>query len=253
MGVKAIVVDLDRTLLHTDKTLSTYSIEVLKTCKEKGIQIMVASARPWRTAKQYCEMIDADALVVSNGARIICGNGQTEYGISQESAEHLLGYLKRYPDLRITLETGDTAYSNKPIADYETILSDNLESVTKVESALKILVHLDSKDTLAVVEKGLTDDLYYTVAHGYMMQIMNKAATKWNGIKAMLEISNCAPEETAYFGDDHDDTEPIKMCGLGVAVSNAIDEVKAVADYIAESNDTDGVARFIEKKLLMKQ
>ena len=85
------------------------------------------------------------------------------------------------------------------------------------------------------------------------MQIMNKAAAKWNGIKAMLEISNCAPEETTYFGDDHDDMEPIKMCGLGVAVSNAIDEVKAVADYVAESNDTDGVARFIEKKLLMKQ
>lgn len=253
MGVKAIVVDLDRTLLHTDKTLSTYSIEVLKTCKEKDIQIMVASARPWRTAKQYCEMIDADAMVVSNGARIICGNGQTEYGICQESAEHLLGYLKRYPDLRITLETGDTAYSNKPIEDYETILSDDLDGVTKAEGALKILVHLDSKDTLAVVEKGLTDDLYYTVAHGYLMQIMNKAATKWNGIKAMLEISNCAPEETAYFGDDHDDMEPIKMCGLGVAVSNAIDEVKAVADYVAESNDTDGVARFIEKKLLMKQ
>ena len=253
MSVKAIVVDLDRTLLHTDKTLSTYSIEVLKTCKEKGIQIMVASARPWRTAKQYCEMIDADAMVVSNGARIICGNGQTEYGICQESAEHLLGYLKRYPDLRITLETGDTAYSNKPIEDYETILSDDLDGVTKAEGALKILVHLDRKDTLAVVEKGLTDDLYYTVAHGYLMQVMSKAATKWNGIKAMLEITNCAPEETAYFGDDHDDMEPIKMCGLGVAVSNAIDNVKAVADYVAESNDTDGVARFIEKKLLMKQ
>ena len=71
---------------------------------------MVASARPWRTAKQYCEMIDADAMVVSNGARIICGNGQTEYGICQESAEHLLGYLKRYPDLRITLETGDAPF-----------------------------------------------------------------------------------------------------------------------------------------------
>ena len=110
MSVKAIVVDLDRTLLHTDKTLSTYSIEVLKTCKEKGIQIMVASARPWRTAKQYCEMIDADAMVVSHGARIICGNGQTEYGICQESAEHLVGYLKRYPDLRITLETGDAPF-----------------------------------------------------------------------------------------------------------------------------------------------
>lgn len=248
--VKTIVVDLDRTLLHTDKTLSTYTVEVLKACKETGMQIMVATARPLRTAKQYCEMIDADAMVVSNGARIICGNGQTEYGIYQESAEHLLGYLKHYPDLRITLETGDTAYSNKPIADYETVISDDLVGIAKTEGALKILVHLDSKDTLAVVEKALTEDMYYTVAHGYLLQIMNEAATKWNGVKAMLEISNCTPEETAYFGDDHDDMEPIKMCGMGIAVSNGIDEVKAAADYVAQSNDEDGVARFIEEMLL---
>ena len=250
MGIRAIIVDLDRTLLRSDKTLSSYTLEVLKACKEKGIQIMVASARPWRTAKQYCELIDADAMVVSNGARIICGNGQTEYGIRKESAAHLLGYLKRYPDLRITLETGDIAYSNKPIADYETILSDDLDGITKVVGALKILVHLDGKDTLAVVEKGLTDDLYYTVAHGYLMQIMNKAATKWNGIKAMLELSGCHPGEAAYFGDDQDDVEPIQGCGLGVAVSNAIDDVKAVADYVAESNEEDGVARFIAQKVL---
>lgn len=81
---------------------------------------------------------------------------------------------------------------------------------------------------------------------------MSKAATKWNGIRAMLEISNCAPEETAYFGDDHDDIEPIKMCGLGVAVSNAIEEVKAAADYVAQSNDSDGVARFVEQVILRK-
>ena len=111
-------------------------------------------------------------------------------------------------------------------------------------------MHLDSKDTLAVVDKALTEDMYYTVAHGYLLQIMNKAATKWNGIKAMLEISNSTPEETAYFGDDHDDIDPLKLCGMGVAVSNAIEEVKAIADYIAESNDADGVAKFIEQMLL---
>ena len=244
--IKTVVVDLDRTLLHTDKTLSSYTVEVLKTCKDSGMRIMVATARPQRTAMQYCEIIGADAVVVSNGARVICGKKRTEYGICQESAERLLRYLNRYPDLRITLETGDIAYSNKPIADYETILSDNLVGIAKAEGVLKILVHLDRKDTLAVVEKGLTDDLYYTVAHGYLMQIMNKSATKWNGIKAMLEISGCTPKETAYFGDDHDDLEPIKGCGISVAVSNAIEEVKAAADYVAQSNDEDGVADFLK-------
>ena len=250
MRVKAIVVDLDRTLLHTNKTLSSYTVDVLKECKKNGIRIMVATARPLRTAKQYCEIIAADAVVVSNGARVICGNQRTEYGICQQSAIHLLNTLNRHPSLLITLETGDVAYSNKPIADYETIISDDLVSIAEAEGVLKILVRLDDEETLAFVKESLTEDLYYTIANGHLIQIMDKAATKWNGIKAMLEISGCTPEETAYFGDDHDDIEPIKMCGLGVAVANAIDEVKAVADYVAESNDADGVARFIEQMLL---
>ena len=249
-NVKAIVVDLDRTLLHTDKTLSAYTVKVLRECKNHGIRIMVATARPLRTAEQYCDMIGVDAMVVSNGARIICGSQRTEYGICQESAEHLLNALNRHPALRITLETGDCAYSNLPIADYETILSDNLVDISNAEGALKILVHLDHEETLALVKKELTDDLYVTIAHGYLLQIMSISATKWNGIKAMLDICNCSPDETVYFGDDQDDIIPIKMCGLGVAVFNGIDDAKNVADCITESNDADGVAKFIEHRIL---
>ena len=49
------------------------------------------------------------------------------------------------------------------------------------------------------------------------------------------------------FGDDNDDIEPIKNCCMGVAVSNAIDEVLNAADFITESNDMDGAAQYIEK------
>ncbi len=249
-NIKTIVVDLDRTLLHTDKTLSSYTVEILRQCKKKGIKIMVATARPLRTAIEYCEQIGCYAMVVSNGARIICGNRKTEYGICRQSAVHLLNTLNRHPSLLITLETGDIAYSNRPISDYETTVSDDLVSIAKTEGVLKVLVKLDNEETLDIVREGLSEDLYYTVANGYLIQIMDKAATKWNGIKAMLELCGCSPDETAYFGDDNDDIEPIKMCGIGIAVSNAIDEVKTVADHITDSNDADGVARFIEEALL---
>ena len=252
MGVKAVVADLDRTLLHTDKMLSSYTVDVLKECKKNGMRIMVATARPWRTAERYCEMIKADGVVVSNGARVIYGDRCAEYGICRRSAVELLQALARDPSLTVTLETGDEAYSNKPVAEYETILSDNLAGVAEAEGAVKILVTFDGDEALAAVKENLTDDLYYTVANGHLIQIMDKRATKWNGIKAVLELCGCRPEEVAYFGDDHDDIEPIKMCGLGVAVANAIDEVKAVADDIARRNDEDGVAKYIEGMLLIR-
>ena len=71
MTIKTIIVDLDRTLLHTDKTISLYTARILKECKKNAIRIMVATARPLRAIKEYCELVDFDAMVVSNGARVI--------------------------------------------------------------------------------------------------------------------------------------------------------------------------------------
>jgi len=211
---------------------------------------MVATARPLRTTIPYCKIMDFDALTVSNGARVICGNTQKDYAIAPESAGRLLNALKQHPSLRITLETGDCAYSNVPISDYETVISTDLAAVAKAEGALKILVGQDSTDILPLVAEALTEDLYYTIANGHLIQIMDRSATKWNGVQAMLNFANCSPSETIYFGDDHDDLEPIKRCGIGVAVANAIDAVKTSADYVADSNDADGVAGFLEKILL---
>ena len=96
----------------------------------------------------------------------------------------------------------------------------------------------------------LDEDTYVSVADGVLFQIMSRQATKWNGIREMLENIGVSPEETIYFGDDNDDIEPIKKCGIGVAVSNAIESVKAVADVIIKSNDEDGVAEFLKRTII---
>lgn len=95
----------------------------------------------------------------------------------------------------------------------------------------------------------IPEDVYYTVANNDLVQIMSKNATKWNGIKVMLEALNIPQAEAIYFGDDYDDIEPIQKCGIGVAVSNAIEAVINKASYITGSNDEDGVAHFIETNL----
>ncbi len=92
--------------------------------------------------------------------------------------------------------------------------------------------------------------MYYTIANSELIQIMSIETTKWNGIRHMLSYYNIPPDDAVYFGDDNDDIEPIQNCGLGVAVSNAIPEVLAVAAQVTDSNDSDGVARYIEEKIL---
>lgn len=66
----------------------------------------------------------------------------------------------------------------------------------------------------------------------------------------MLSHFHVSPKDAVYFGDDNDDIEPIKNCGLGIAVSNAIPSVLEVADRVIDSNDSDSVAKYIEENIL---
>ncbi len=248
--MKAIITDLDRTLLRTDKSVSEYTYAVLKKCRDRGIILMAATARPERTVLSYHNRIGFAAITTLNGARIILPDGIIENGIAPSDAESILKKVIAIPDLVLSMETGDGIFSNVPIPEWETVVFDGFPALPTESVIFKFILSSTSNNVCSEVKKALTADTYMTVADGQLIQIMSTAATKWNGIKAMLEAVGIDRRDAIYFGDDNDDIEPIKICGMGVAVSNAVDKVLEAADHITESNDMDGVARYIEKNLL---
>ena len=152
--------------------------------------------------------------------------------------------------MTLSLETGEGIYANVPIPEWNAIVFDRFPALPTESIIYKILLSSGGNDIQPDVEKALTPDTYMTVAEGKLIQIMSTAATKWNGIRAMLKTVGVDQKDVVYFGDDNDDIEPIKNCGLGVAVSNAINKVLDIADFVTESNDMDGVAHYIERNLL---
>ena len=248
MKYDAIFVDLDRTLLRDDKSLSEYTISILKKCKDSGIKIIVASARPLRNVVYYDSIIGFDALVVSNGARIIKDNEYFEYKIPYDSGSKVIELLKEN-ELQITVETGQEAFSNVKLSYFETIVVDDLYRILKNEGSLKMIVGIKDNNTYDMVKRVLDENVYCTIANNYAIQIMCKDATKWNGVSKVIEMFGFDSSKCIYFGDDFDDIKPIKYCGIGVAMENAIDECKNVSDYVCKSNEEDGVAHFIDEFL----
>ncbi|NLE26957.1 MAG: HAD hydrolase family protein [Clostridiaceae bacterium] len=90
--------------------------------------------------------------------------------------------------------------------------------------------------------QGYTDSALVTFQH------IN--ARKETALTAVMEQLNVSPNEVAAFGDDRNDIEMLCICGVKVAVANALDEVKAVADYVCGDCDEDGVARWLEVNVL---
>ena len=251
--IKAIVTDLDRTLLRKDKSISAYTIEALRRCRERGVLLMAASARPLRDVEAYQALIGFDAVTATNGAVISLPGRKIERILGRESGEKILAGLMRFPDIFVSVETSRGLYSNRDIPQWQPVVYADFPRLPEGADLYKILASSQDQEVYTRIGELLTGDAYYTIADGALIQIMSREATKWQGVQRMLEHFGISARDTVYFGDDHDDIEPIRKCGRGVAVANAIPEVLQAADEIIASHEEDGVARYINRYILSEK
>jgi len=266
MNIKMIVTDLDRTLLRYDKTISQYSVDVLNKCRDKGIKLVFATARPKRTVDHFCLDVPIDGLIFHNGAVVCVGeNRLASFGINPESRDHiLLAVSKDYPTATVSVEIDDVLYANfNDLPEYEVwqkkesnliwnhIKTDFTDLPPK--PADKIIIGVKSMEDIKELVKYVPDNFYIEMNSGDNINlglIMNRFATKWNAVQTLSAHFGIVTADIVAFGDDYNDIGMLRGCGVGVSVANAIDEAKAAADFGCDTNDNDGVARWLEENLL---
>jgi len=255
--IKMIVTDLDNTLLRSDKTISAYTKSVFARLRERGIKIVFATARPKRTINHFMDDIPADAVIVHNGAVIYSAEKLIgHYGIAADIRDNILTAISRdYPNLRLSVEIDDELYSNFDVSsvwnDVQAVQTDltnpfNLPN----KPADKIIIEISSMEDIESFKKYIPANLYIEMCDGRLGLIMSRNATKYKATEIVAEHFGISVDETCAFGDDYNDIPMIKGCGIGVAVENALDEVKTVADYICDISDNDGVAKWIEERVI---
>ena len=120
------------------------------------------------------------------------------------------------------------------------------------ESAMKICIESLDHEKISQIAQSIGPDridfLPFSDIPWYKMTL--KDATKEKAITQLSKSINIPLEQIAAFGDDFSDIGMLKLCGYGIAMSNAIDEVKKIASGTCPSNEEDGVARWLEEKLL---
>lgn len=247
--VRAIITDLDRTLLRTDKTLSPATCRVLHQCHEQGLAVLVATARPARALQRYQALLPLDAMTTLNGAVTLLPGQTIEEGIPAATVTQLLSRFMVFPDVLLSLETSQGIYANRPIPAWNAVVYPNFPHLPSVRVVYKLLASSPQPCLYQQLPQCLTPDVYATLAGQELIQVMSRRATKWRGIAHMLASLSIDPTESFYFGDDTDDLEPIQRCGTGIAVANAIDIVRQAADDLTASNDEDGVARYLMQRL----
>lgn len=265
---KAVFLDMDGTLLRTDHTVSEPTKETIKKIMNKGIPVVLVSARPLDAILPTCRDIGGlDYPVVSlNGSYIVeqglpIFQAAIDLTTTTRLAEEIRPFkatVAYYLQRTWYAETDDSwTQHEQKIMDVKIGIHPIAELIAEW-SAKKIgpnkLMVMSDPASIALTEAHLKDihgdTLNIYTSKPTYLEIMEPQASKSKAIQFLIERWNIDRTEVIAIGDNFNDREMIKFAGMGIAMGNAPDEIKGVADYVTDTNNNDGVQKALEKFLL---
>lgn len=256
MNCKLLLFDLDGTLLRDDKTISDNTFKALKKCREKGMLIGVVTSRSEKNSMTYIAKLCPDIIISSGGALVKYKDEYIDKAeFSKEETSKLIRAAREIcgMDVEITIDTMSGHYWNYKIdpkqADQNWGDSIYTDFTDFSECALKMSVEIFNQKKADELKKVLSDCDCIRFSDGYWYKITKKSVTKENAIVKLCDACGLAVDEIIAFGDDFVDIGMLKLCGMGIAMGNAIAEVKEIADQVIGSNEEDGVADYLESML----
>ncbi len=270
MSIKAVVTDLDGTLLTMKKELTEDNARALEKCHERGILVIPATGRTIVGVPEFLKALPAVRyLILTNGSRVMdLREGKTlkAHLLDQEKAADILSYVNQFHILYDAYINGrgvsETRFLDN-LDDYgieapiqavmrrTRFLVDNIieyvrSSPDKIE---KINNYYDDLELRARVRRKLEQDPEITVTCSLYnnLEIMNAEASKGAAVLFLAEYLGIKPEEIMVCGDSDNDSTMMLPSVKKIAMGNASDSIKAMADYVTDTNDRSGVARALEK------
>ncbi len=270
MTEKILVLDIDGTLTNSQKEISPETKRGIMAIQERGHLVMLASGRPTPGMMRYARELELEKfggyLLSFNGARIInCKTGDIVYqkvlprqvipGLYKFAVENDLGLMTYLGD-HIILGTRSDEYVEIE-AKINQIPIRQVDNFVKfvdfdVNKCLMTAPPEKAEKLVKVLQEKYKDSLSVYRSEPFFIEIMAKNVDKASSLDRMLETVGLHREDAICCGDGYNDISMISYAGVGVAMKNAREEVKEVADYITErTNDEDGLLDVIEKFIPM--
>lgn len=250
---RLLLFDLDGTLLRSDKSISESTLRTLNRCRGRGILIGVATSRSEQNCMKFLNKLTPD-IVISSGGALVKAGSQYIYKaeFSQAETTEMIAAARAVcgDHCEITIDTEDAHYWNYKTDPKQldrswgdSIYTDFTDFSAR---AMKMCVEICEREKALQLAERLEQCDCVRFSDGYWYKFTKKTATKENAIVKIAGRYGFGTERMIAFGDDFSDIGMLKSCGFGVAMGNAIDEVKNSADIVIGSNDEDGIAAFLE-------
>lgn len=270
MKYKLICIDMDGTLLNDNHEVSEENKIALKNAIDKGIKIAITTGRSFIAASQYAEVLGIKASIIASNGTYIREKDEDKviykHPFNREQFNKVCDVIEKY-DIKKYFNTYNTMITNaEPPENHGYVISnkiapDNLQvkfGIHKdfreaydiyIDEILKAIIITEDSELLAKIKEELQEaGGLEVVSSGWQnVEVMAEGTSKGKGVKAFGEILGIGKEEIMCIGDNENDISMLTYAGLGVAMGNATEEVKELADYITDTNNNSGVAKAINK------
>jgi Cof subfamily protein (haloacid dehalogenase superfamily) len=262
---RLLAIDLDGTLLTPSpyKLITPRTYNALHQAVENGMAIVIATGQMLQVLRTVCASLPLTApQIIENGALVVDILSGTvlheklmpvEYILPTLETLRTFGLFRAYHTYERVYVDYNTPRSRTwyrppvpPAVEVEDVASLYPQTCIKIVGIGEENTLREKREELECIFKG---KLYVTQSSFDLLEFLHPEASKVNALKAIAADLGIAPEEIVAIGDNHNDIGMIRFAGLGVAMGNAHDEVKAAADYVTLSNAEDGVAAVIEELL----
>ena len=266
---KLIALDIDGTLLNSEKKITNEVFNSIQEAKKSGAKVVLSTGRPLPGVTPLLDELnlndDGDYVICFNGAVVqevkskkILSNIEMCHddfvlinNLAKENNTHV--HINTPTNLIIPEETPHKYTIHEATLNNIDIVSMNEEDINDDITFCKIMI-IDEPEKLEEVIENIPKDLFdkYTIVRSapFFLEFLNKNANKGTALEALCNTINIPLSKSIAVGDEENDQHMIKMAGLGVAMGNATEHLKSIADYVTKSNDEDGVAYAIENILL---
>ncbi len=283
--MKLFVTDLDGTLLNSNHELTENSKVVLKRATTMGIPLCIATGRSYRDILRIFSDFEVKPYIISsNGASLYDNSGEKLHGVSipKEQVKEIITYLKAH---NLQFEVADDEYTYitqwsidllkkelEDVGDQDQtkkkelendvlgiVLSQgNLKFVSSIDEMIEKVSSANSISSISAYLNKISQAMdYFTMdkrirtfsSWKYNFEMTSRDTSKGIALKVLSEQLGISLEDVVVVGDNYNDLSMLKIAGYKVAMANAVENVKSLADEVIKSNDEEGVADFLQRLL----
>lgn len=267
-----IALDLDGTLTNSEKNITPHTFDALMKAQREGVRLVLASGRPTfgiSALANQLQLADYGGYVLSyNGGRIIDWCEKTVI-FSQVVDQKLVPILYDFAEkaqLPIVTYLPEAILASKNEGEYlaeearingmPVVVAQNfVEEAMQIEGGStkflipgepELLIQLESE-----MKAALSEQMEVFRSAPFFLELPPKGIDKAQSLQRLLTHLGLERESLMAFGDGFNDLSMIQFAGQGVAMANAVEEVKSIADFVTTSNEEDGIAQALEQLLFL--